>query len=72
MSSATHSDYTRMCVFLAQLSDNTFNRFSNTTGIPVLSIDYRLAPAYPYPTPFLDCFYAYKWAISNAASIGGF
>lgn len=56
MSSATHSDYTRM--------------FSNTTGIPVLSIDYRLAPAYPYPTPFLDCFYAYKWAISNAASIG--
>ena len=35
--------------------------YANTTGYPVFSIDYRLAPGYKYPTPLSDCWQAYLW-----------
>eukprot|EP00743_Colponemidia_sp_Colp-15_P006203 GILK01006672.1.p1 GENE.GILK01006672.1~~GILK01006672.1.p1 ORF type:complete len:819 (-),score=180.26 GILK01006672.1:33-2489(-) len=51
MSSYTHQNYTR--------------RWANALGVPILSVDYRLAPDHPYPKPFEDCWDAYTWAIQN-------
>eukprot|EP01102_Stenamoeba_stenopodia_P008743 TRINITY_DN2548_c0_g2_i3.p1 TRINITY_DN2548_c0_g2~~TRINITY_DN2548_c0_g2_i3.p1 ORF type:complete len:745 (-),score=218.62 TRINITY_DN2548_c0_g2_i3:53-2053(-) len=61
MSSFSHQDYTRKW---AKYLDEE---------IPsaILSVDYRLAPDYPYPTPVDDCFDAYKWAIENSHTIFG-
>ncbi|MEZ5995178.1 MAG: alpha/beta hydrolase [Hyphomonadaceae bacterium] len=39
-------------------------------GAPVLSVDYRLAPEFKYPTGLDDCIAAYLWALDNAARYG--
>ena len=36
----------------------------------VISVDYRLAPEYKFPTPFEDCLTATMWAMANAQSLG--
>jgi len=56
MSSASHQVYTR--------------RWVNNLGIPLLSVDYRLAPAHPFPEPLDDIWQAYYWAINNAEQLG--
>lgn len=38
----------------------------NETGAEVLAVDYRLAPQFKFPTPVLDCFDAYMWAVQGA------
>ena len=38
---------------------------AEATKIRILSIDYRLAPEYPFPVPLEDCVDAYKWLLSN-------
>jgi hypothetical protein len=35
------------------------------TGITILSVDYRLAPQYKFPTAIEECFYVYKWLITT-------
>lgn len=50
--SATHQCYTR--------------KWANNVGVPVFSIDYRLAPKYPYPDPINDCYQAYVWIVTQA------
>jgi len=37
---------------------------------PVLSVDYSLAPQYPYPHALNECFYAYAWALANPSKLG--
>ena len=36
-------------------------------GAVLVSVGYRLAPSYPYPTPIEDCVDAIKWVHANAA-----
>jgi len=38
---------------------------ATATNLKTLSIDYRLAPEYPFPTPLNDCVSAYNWLLSN-------
>jgi monoterpene epsilon-lactone hydrolase len=38
---------------------------AGATRLKILSIDYRLSPEYPFPTPLVDCVNAYKWLLSN-------
>lgn len=38
--------------------------------IPILSIDYSLAPEAPFPRAFEDVFYTYCWALKNCELLG--
>ncbi len=38
---------------------------AKATSIKILSIDYRLAPEHPFPSPLEDCVNAYNWLLSN-------
>lgn len=42
--------------------DNVYCRdLADTTGVTVAAVNYRLAPAFPYPTPLEDCYAALSW-----------
>ncbi|MEE2853229.1 MAG: alpha/beta hydrolase [Actinomycetota bacterium] len=45
----------------AQQDDRLCSRFSRRLGITVASVEYRLAPQHPYPTPLEDCYAALTW-----------
>jgi len=42
---------------------------SKAAGVVIVSVDYRLAPAHPYPAPLDDCVTAYYWALKNSDSL---
>lgn len=42
----------------------------NEANCIVVSVDYRLAPEYPYPTPLEDCYTVLKWVADNAKDLG--
>jgi hormone-sensitive lipase len=53
MSSSSHENYLR--------------KWSKALGVPIISIDYRLAPEHPYPLPLDDVWQAYNWIIKHAS-----
>lgn len=46
------------------------NEWANQLNIPILSIDYSLAPESPYPRALNEIFYAYCWALNNCELLG--
>jgi len=49
--------------------DATVKSLAAGTGMVFVSVDYRLAPEYKFPTPPEDCFAATKWVAENAAEL---
>lgn len=42
---------------------------SKGASVVVVSVDYRLAPKYPYPAGLDDCATAYQWCLKNAEAL---
>ncbi|MGX9791948.1 alpha/beta hydrolase [Mycobacterium sp. MMS18-G62] len=40
------------------------------SGVPMLMVDYRVAPEHPHPTPVEDCYSALLWLAGNSPSLG--
>ncbi len=47
----------------AAQDDVLCRRFARKLGATVASVDYRLAPEHPYPTPVEDCYSALQWLV---------
>lgn len=45
--------------------------YSATSRFIVGSVEYRLAPEYPFPIPFNDCWDVLRWAMESTESLGG-
>ena len=48
----------------------TCARFARDAGIVVVDVEYRLAPEYPYPAGFEDCYAAFEWTVAAATDMG--
>ena len=53
------------------LFDRAMVDFAERANAIVVSVDYRLAPEHPFPTPLDDCHTALLWIASRGAEIGG-
>lgn len=58
--SGTLDSYDNICDAMAELADCI-----------VVSLDYRLAPEYPFPSPVLDTIAGLRWVVDHAAALGG-
>jgi len=56
MTSFSHEMYTR--------------KWAVGTGVPILAVDYSLAPDEIYPVQTAECYHAYTWALANHCRIG--
>ena len=45
-------------------------RYVAESGVPMLIVDYRVAPEYPHPTPVEDCYAALGWLAGMASTLG--
>ena len=55
---------------LGQLYDLALRDYVATSGVPMLLVDYRIAPEHRHPTPVEDCYAALLWLADNAAALG--
>ena len=44
--------------------------YVSASGVPMLQVEYRLAPEHPHPTPVEDCYAALRWLGEHAAELG--
>jgi acetyl esterase/lipase len=52
------------------LYDAPIARYVSASGVPMLAVDYRLAPEHPDPTPVEDVYAGLRWLHEHAAELG--
>jgi acetyl esterase/lipase len=50
--------------------DATMRQYVSSSGVPALTVDYRLAPEHPHPTPLEDCYAGLLWLAEHAGELG--
>jgi acetyl esterase/lipase len=50
--------------------DGPVSRIVSRSGVPLLSVEYRLAPEHPFPTPVEDAYAALQWLHGHATELG--
>ena len=55
---------------LLPIYDDMMREYTKRTGVPMLLVDYRVAPEYPHPSPVDDCYTALCWLANNASQLG--
>jgi acetyl esterase/lipase len=55
---------------LGVLFDLAVRDYVAASGVPMLMVDYRIAPEHPHPVPVEDCYAALRWLADNAATLG--
>jgi acetyl esterase/lipase len=53
----------------ASLDDRLCAATASELGIVVVSVEYRLAPEYPFPAPLDDCYAGWRWLQRSAAAL---
>jgi acetyl esterase/lipase len=52
------------------LYDSVVREYVAASGVPIVMVDYRVAPEHPDPTPVEDCYGALVWLAQHAADLG--
>jgi acetyl esterase/lipase len=52
------------------LYNGPVSRYVSNSGVPMLAVDYRLAPEHPHPTPVEDCYAGLQWLAEHASELG--
>jgi acetyl esterase/lipase len=52
------------------LYDGPVSRYVSNSGVPMLAVDYRLAPEHGYPVPVEDCYAGLLWLVEHAGELG--
>ncbi|MDR7275688.1 alpha/beta hydrolase [Catenuloplanes atrovinosus] len=52
------------------LFDGPVARYVSASGVPMLSVEYRRAPEFPFPTPLEDGYAALRWLHDRAPELG--
>ncbi|WP_284744740.1 alpha/beta hydrolase [Amycolatopsis sp. RTGN1] len=52
------------------LYDAPIARYVSASGVPMVAVDYRLAPEHPDPTPVEDVYAGLRWLHDHAAELG--
>ncbi len=55
---------------IGALYDLVVREYVAASGVPMLVVDYRVAPEHPHPTPVEDCYGALVWLAAHAADLG--
>lgn len=55
---------------IGRIYDLAVRDYVAASGVPMLVVDYRVAPEHPHPVPVEDCFAALRWLADNAATLG--
>jgi len=50
--------------------DGPVSRYVSDSGVPMLAVDYRLAPEHPHPTPVEDAYAGLQWLAAHAEELG--
>jgi acetyl esterase/lipase len=59
-----------MIMASVDLYDRLVAGYVAETGVPMLSVDYRLAPEHPHPSPVEDGFAGLRWLVDHADGLG--
>jgi acetyl esterase/lipase len=55
---------------MGEMYDLVVRRYVSASTVPMLVVDYRVAPEHPHPTPVEDCYATLEWLAGHADTLG--